>query len=60
MVMEEYDANQKGVEEEYEEDSNAVDDINVRVVHLRKALPRKFAVRVICQRGICLVEDIAV
>ena len=57
--MEEYDGNQKGVEEEYEEEGDEDDDVNVRVVHLHEVLPRKFAVCVICQRGLGLVGELS-
>ena len=60
VIMEEYDGNQKGVEEEYEEEGDEDDDVNVRVVHLHEVLPRKFAVCVICHREVGLVEDITV
>ena len=55
--MEEYDGNQKGVEEEYEQEGDEAEDANVlRVVLLHHV----FAVCVICQREVGLVEDITV
>ena len=59
--MEEYDGNEKGVEEEGEEEADEDDHVQVRLVRLHEVLlPRKGAVRVICQRGLCLVGDLTV
>ena len=59
--MEEYDGNEKGVEEEGEEEADEDDDVHVRFVRFHKVLlPRKRAVCVICQRGLGLAEDLTV
>ena len=58
--MEEYDCNQKGVEDEYEEEGDEDDDVNVRVVHRHVVLHKVPAARVIFQREVGRVEDITV
>ena len=58
--MEEYDGDEKGVEEEGEEEADEDDDVHVRFVRLHEVLPRKLAVCVICQRGLGLVGDLTV
>ena len=58
--MEEYDGDEKGVEEEGEEEADEDDDVHVRFVRLHEVLPRKLAVRVISQRGLGLVGDLTV
>ena len=58
--MEEYHRDEKGVKEEDEEEADEDADVHVRFVRLHEVLPRKLAVRVICQRGLGLVGDLTV
>ena len=60
VIIEENDGNQKGVEDEYEEEGDEDDDVNVRVVHRHVVLHKVLAVCVIRQREVGRVEDITV
>ena len=53
--MEEYDGDEKGVEEEGEEEADEDDDVNIWLLGLHEVHPRKLAVCVICQRGVSVV-----
>ena len=59
--MEEYDGDEKGVEEEGEEEADEDDHVHVRLVRLHEVLlPRKGAVRVRRQRVLSLVGYLTV